>query len=148
MFFIKKLTVTVILICSVSGMTPAQSYEPRPGIPEPSFGIDEPRPGHPPEWPAAERLGFYYVDITHPNATGSNNDFGYPDRPRSSLPTGIGILPAVPMSRSTVTRIPNQETGGESIQTVLHKIRHGLLETRRRCRYSVSNSYRKTRHIS
>jgi hypothetical protein len=56
------------------------------GIPEPSFGLDEVAPDQPAAWPSSEATGFYYIDNTHPNATNSSNTYGYPDKPRASIP--------------------------------------------------------------
>lgn len=38
----------------------------------------------------AETVGFYYIDPQHANATDSNNVYGYPDRPRISIPRNVG----------------------------------------------------------
>jgi hypothetical protein len=35
--------------------------------------------------------GFYYIDKQHPNATNTNNIFGYPDKPRTSIPGLWGV---------------------------------------------------------
>ncbi len=58
------------------------------GIPEPSFGINEVAPSTPVNWNSPVE-GFYYVDPTHPNATDSQNDNGYPGKPRERVPTSI-----------------------------------------------------------
>jgi hypothetical protein len=61
------------------------------GVPVPEFGLREqvllPDPWDQP------LVGFYYVDNTHPNASDSDNPYGYPDRPRLSMP-GLTGLPA------------------------------------------------------
>jgi hypothetical protein len=59
------------------------------GIPAPSFGINEVAPNQPAAWPGGEAAGFYYIDNTHPDATDSSNAYGYPDRPRVSIPNNI-----------------------------------------------------------
>jgi hypothetical protein len=56
------------------------------GIPAPSFGLDEIAPAAPSAWPGSEASGYYYIDNTHPNATDSSNQYGYPDKPRASIP--------------------------------------------------------------
>lgn len=64
----------------------ALAYDPPLGIPAPDFGIDETAPAQPGAWPGAEAAGFYYVDNTHPAATDSGNSYGYPDKPRATIP--------------------------------------------------------------
>ncbi len=59
------------------------------GIPEPEFGVHEAPPQIPTAWPAAAEAGYYYIDNSHPNATDSSNEFGYPDRPRLTIPTSF-----------------------------------------------------------
>jgi len=56
------------------------------GIPAPSFGLDEVAPAAPAAWPGNEAAGYYYIDRTHPNATDSSNQYGYPDKPRATIP--------------------------------------------------------------
>ena len=94
MRYLRKFALTLFVWSSIGGIVTAQAYEPPAGIPEPTFGIDETRPAHPPQWPATERQGYYFVDNTHPNATDNNNEFGYPDKPRATLPIDIGVWPA------------------------------------------------------
>lgn len=62
------------------------SYQPPIGIPAPSFGIDESAPPQPDAWPGAQVAGYYYIDNTHPNATDSDNQYGYPNKPRETIP--------------------------------------------------------------
>ncbi|MEZ4726070.1 MAG: Ig-like domain-containing protein [Caldilineaceae bacterium] len=62
------------------------TYQPPIGIPAPSFGIEEIAPAAPAAWPGAAALGYYYIDNSHPNATDTNNEYGYPNRPRQSIP--------------------------------------------------------------
>jgi hypothetical protein len=74
-------------------ITPAYSYDPPPGIPDPVWGtfhpIDAVAPSQPPEWPSAAANNYYYVDNTHSSATDSGNTFGYPNKPRVSLPETV-----------------------------------------------------------
>ncbi|MDH5180411.1 MAG: right-handed parallel beta-helix repeat-containing protein, partial [Gammaproteobacteria bacterium] len=62
------------------------AYTPPLGIPEPVWGslhpIETTAPARPTGWPAAEVTGYYYIDNSHPNATDTNNPYGYPDKPR------------------------------------------------------------------
>lgn len=41
----------------------------------------------PAEWPSAESVGNYYIDNSHPQATDTANEYGYPDKPRLTRPT-------------------------------------------------------------
>jgi hypothetical protein len=63
------------------------AFSPPAGIPSPSFGIDEVAPAWPAGWPDSQVDGYYYIDNMHPNATDSGNTYGYPNKPRVSIPT-------------------------------------------------------------
>lgn len=63
------------------------AYQPPLGIPAPPFGINEVAPPPPSQWPVSEVQGYYYVDNTHPAATDASNPYGYPNKPRLSIPT-------------------------------------------------------------
>jgi len=39
-----------------------------------------------PNWPSSENRGCYFIDNTDPNATDTNNSYGYPDKPRKTIP--------------------------------------------------------------
>ena len=78
-----------ILLCCV-GTATAQTWQPPVGIPAPPFGIAQNPPAAPSSWPSSPTPGFYYVDRTHSAATDSSNDYGYPNRPRATLPTSVG----------------------------------------------------------
>lgn len=73
---------------SATTMSPANpsSWTPPIGIPSPSFGIDDVAPPPPSEWPGAAVQNYYYIDNTHPAATNTNNQYGYPDKPRRTIP--------------------------------------------------------------
>ncbi len=64
------------------------AYIPPIGIPAPSFGINEVAPAWPSQWPNAQVNNFYYIDNTHANSTDVNNPYGYPSKPRKTVPTG------------------------------------------------------------
>src|SRR5262245_5348917 len=66
----------------------APSWTPPHGIPAPSFGIHEAPPPRPSPWTAAVP-GFYYVDQGHAAATDDDNPYGWPDKPRQTLPRPI-----------------------------------------------------------
>jgi len=69
-----------------------QAYVMPIGIPAPDFGsvlgnpVTAPLPTRPPGWPGQEVPGYYYVDNTDSNATDDTNTYGYPARPRKSIP--------------------------------------------------------------
>ena len=44
-------------------------------------------PSVPASWPAEEEAGAYFVDRYHPDATDTNNPFGYPNKPRVTIPS-------------------------------------------------------------
>ncbi len=88
-YFLASL-VTILLSLVLTGT--ALAYQPPIGIPKPSFGIDEVSPVNPIAWPSAEASNAYYIDKTSPLATDSANPFGFPDKPRLTLPRGV--LPA------------------------------------------------------
>lgn len=71
------------------GSLQAMAYTPPVGIPVPSFGIEEVAPGRPALWPGAVATGFYYIDNTAATATDTGNIYGYPDKPRVSLPSSL-----------------------------------------------------------
>ncbi len=48
-------------------------------------------PAQPSAWPSAESVGNYYVDPTHSSATDTSNTYGYPNRPRATLPTTLTL---------------------------------------------------------
>lgn len=86
---IHMLTLTRRILVLVTGallQAPASAaWTPPIGIPAPSFGITEVAPPVPCPWTVATP-GFYYVDETHPSATDSDNAYGTPALPRSSIP--------------------------------------------------------------
>jgi hypothetical protein len=85
----------------VSQINPAQAYNPPIGIPDPGmWGTTHPIDGVAPDtatkcpaWPNGQTDNCYYIDNTHPQATDTNNSYGYPDKPRMTIP-GTGTSPA------------------------------------------------------
>lgn len=69
------------------------AYTPPLGIPAPSFGMNESAPAQPAGWPSTEVPGYYYVDNTDPAATDTANPYGYPARPRLTLPNHVTFTP-------------------------------------------------------
>ena len=73
------------------------AYTPPVGIPNPkdsfsTFGdIDQATPAWPASWfttPTTATTDKYYIDKTHPSATNTGNQYGYPDKPRATPPEG------------------------------------------------------------
>src|SRR5204863_2641968 len=58
------------------------------GIPVPEFGIVEQAPATPANWLGAQP-GFYYVDASNSRATDQSNPYGYPGRPRRTIPASL-----------------------------------------------------------
>jgi hypothetical protein len=60
------------------------------GVPTPIWGKIDPitvvPPQQPSKWPLAEAAKFYYIDNTSPYATDTNNTYGYPNKPRKTIP--------------------------------------------------------------
>jgi len=73
----------------------AHAYDMPTGIPVPDFGsalgnpVTTPLPAHPSAWPGREAAGYYYIDNTAATATNSDNPYGYPNRPRESIPKSL-----------------------------------------------------------
>lgn len=78
------------LLAIVAFKGTATAYDPPIGIPNPSWGsihpIDITAPSWPTGWPASEVAGYYYIDNNHGSATDSGNTYGYPNRPRMTIP--------------------------------------------------------------
>ncbi len=67
-------------------------WQPPIGIPAPSFGVTDPQPSAPASWsstPSSATTGFYYVCRSCAGATDSSNTYGYPGRPRVTIPTSL-----------------------------------------------------------
>lgn len=75
----------LLLLGAAPTMQPV-TYQPPIGIPAPTFGVVEVAPPPPAAWPGAEVPDYYYIDNSHPNATDTDNSYGYPNRPRQSIP--------------------------------------------------------------
>ncbi|MEF3691847.1 MAG: right-handed parallel beta-helix repeat-containing protein [Candidatus Moraniibacteriota bacterium] len=98
--FSKKTLFLVVLFFNIFFIFPNKSkaYNPPIGIPNPGMWgdihpIDSPAPDKTvkcPTWPSGQTVNCYYVDNTHPLATDTNNIYGYPDKPRASIPTNYG----------------------------------------------------------
>lgn len=85
----KHIILTVSMLITLSR---AQSpWVPPIGIPAPGFGIAEQAPAQPAAWPAAEAAGNYYIDNTNSNATDAANAYGYPAKPRMTIPQNLVV---------------------------------------------------------
>lgn len=78
------------VVLTALSISSASAYDPPKGIPDPDWGlthpIDDVRPSQPGSWPSAEAAGHYYIDNTHVSATDTANTYGYPDKPRLTIP--------------------------------------------------------------
>jgi hypothetical protein len=96
------------------GPQPTQSYSPPAGIPVPTWGGFEPMnaipPLRPPAWPAAPEPGFYYINNTAPGATDTDNPYGYPAKPRLTIPQ----TPYAAGSRMEIHGGPYTHPGGDA----------------------------------
>src|SRR5688572_6135642 len=66
----------------------AQEWKAPIGVPAPSFGIAQRAAPAPNPW-NAEVAGFYYVDASAVSATDTGNTYGYPARPRRTVPESL-----------------------------------------------------------
>lgn len=84
--------VSIILFINIFFSNILLAFELPVGIPIPDWGsvnpIERQSPARPESWPNKEVDNYYYVDMSHSNATDSNNTFGYPARPRITIPEG------------------------------------------------------------
>ncbi|PKH01062.1 hypothetical protein CXF72_18670 [Psychromonas sp. MB-3u-54] len=91
MKLLTKLAISLISI-TVFFSSMLLAYEPSVGIPMPDWGggdpIERQAPNRPDAWPNQVVDNYYYVDVSHANATDSNNPFGSPDLPRATIPEG------------------------------------------------------------
>lgn len=77
------------LLLAVAPSICLAAYVPPLGIPAPPFGIDQVAPNTAtkcPQWPTGATTDCYYVDSTHGSATDTANTYGYPNKPRASIP--------------------------------------------------------------
>ncbi len=91
----KTLLILLLSFFIISWPNIAQAYTPPIGIPDPGaavYGwgathpIDSTAPNQPGAWPESEVAGYYYIDNTDANATDSSNTYGYPNKPRATIP--------------------------------------------------------------
>lgn len=69
------------------------TWVPPIGIPNPLWGrlhpIDKVTPTKPAAWPSASVSGNYFIDSSHVAATDTANSYGYPDKPRLTVPSTL-----------------------------------------------------------
>ncbi|CAM2066842.1 putative pectate lyase C [Sulfidibacter corallicola] len=83
--------------------TPSPVYTPPIGIPDPDWGAFHPitvdTPSLPSDWSQAVD-GYFYIQPSHPGSTDTDNPFGTPTRPRSTIPRNIPAGGVVVLSGS------------------------------------------------
>ena len=88
---ISRLTLFII-IAFLGAVGVSIAYQPPVGIPDPgkwgtTHPVDAAAPSQPGSWPGAEYTGCYYIDSTDGDATDNNNTYGYPNKPRLTIPS-------------------------------------------------------------
>lgn len=84
----KKLCVHLFFFCFILPQTAFSAWSPIVGIPEPSFGVNEVANPSPSPW-SNGTVGFYYICPTCSGATDTSNPYGYPSKPRMTIPKPI-----------------------------------------------------------
>lgn len=87
------------------------SYPMPIGINDPGFGIDETPPADPVSWPSTETIGYYYIDSDDTSCS-DDNDYGYPDVPRCSIPHDATIVAGGKMILASSVRPYTLRNGG------------------------------------
>jgi len=80
----------IIFATLAAGLLAQAAYIPPIGIPAPPFGINE-QPVFPTPWTGTV-TGAYYIDKLHAAATDTSNLYGYPAKPRLTIPNGDSKL--------------------------------------------------------
>lgn len=80
----------LLLTATLCFAATANAYTPPIGVPDPKWEnsihpIDTAVPNRPSNW-TRDIKGFYYVDPDHAQATDSKNTYGYPNKPRKTIP--------------------------------------------------------------
>jgi hypothetical protein len=89
-----KLTLLLFMCAIIFSFVNTWAYTPPIGIPDPGMWgtthpIDSPAPDTKtkcPTWPAGQTTNCYYIDNTHAQATDTGNTYGYPAKPRLTIP--------------------------------------------------------------
>jgi hypothetical protein len=82
----RLIPVSSLILLSSVGPAAAQVWTPPLGLPAPAFWITQTAPQAP--WTAAV-AGFYYVDATASASTDSSNPYGWPAKPRKTIPSSL-----------------------------------------------------------
>jgi hypothetical protein len=91
-FCMTRILFSAFLFAASSLWNPAYSYKPPIGIPDPGVEwsglhpIDTNAPARPSRW-TNQVNDFYYVDPSNSNATDTDNTYGFPGRPRITVPS-------------------------------------------------------------
>ena len=88
---IRTLQVSILLsafLLAGAGYAAGNPWTPILGIPEPEFGIRERSPSPPSPW-TVEKTGYFYICPSCDGASDIENMFGYPGRPRMTIPNEI-----------------------------------------------------------
>jgi hypothetical protein len=95
LFFFSLCFLSILALPGEASAQPQRcgSYSMPLGIPCPPFGLQETDPGRPSGWPGAEVQNQYYIDNSV-SCTDSLNPFGYPNKPRCTIPIGSRSYPA------------------------------------------------------
>jgi hypothetical protein len=88
----RRLTSLAIAIIALATASPSAvagpEWQPPVGIPRPSFGISEVAPSAPEDW-SGQVENFYYVEESNPYADDTDNPYGWPGRPRRTIPVPL-----------------------------------------------------------
>jgi hypothetical protein len=86
-FIFGFITISIIFVTFIQ-LAAAEAWTPPIGIPAPPFGINESVPLPPNTW-TKQVTGYYYIDQTHPASTDTSNPYGYPSKPRKTIPLSL-----------------------------------------------------------
>lgn len=89
-----KLTLLLFMCAIIFSFVNTWAYTPPIGIPDPGmWGTTHPIDSSAPDtktkcptWPAGQTTNCYYIDNTHAQATDTGNTYGYPAKPRLTIP--------------------------------------------------------------
>ena len=81
---VKSTLILVLMLCIYVASSSEAAYA--PGVPDPLFGLNETAPTWPDGWPSSSVVNHYYIDNNHVQATDTGNTYGFPDKPRLTIP--------------------------------------------------------------
>jgi hypothetical protein len=106
---LRSVILLFLVFVSEPRIASGQSWSPPIGIPAPSFGINQTAPADPNPWAAAVP-GFYYVNQNASGATDASNPYGWPGRPRQTIPNSLPAGSVVEL-RGIYTRAHSSPNG-------------------------------------